>query len=424
MAETENVAKAGQQETAAPVKQRKTRAKKSSKNSTGSASKYRSRAAVSAPQNAAQTPPVEVQEKASADAVKTEPAAAACAPETPKPAPEQPKAEQMVDEHAAPGEGIVAEVLDAIGGFGEELIETAGKMRKFSLTKVAGNLFSAAQDLLTLDYYSRKLGEFGLKDRSTDVDEFGFDVKYWEKMRPFYEFLFYKYWRVALKGIQNVPAKGKAILVPNHAGAFTFDGVMLKIAMLNEHRAKRDVRFLVEDFLYYLPFTGAFSNRIGGVRACQENAERLLKHGNVIATFPEGIQGVGKLYHDRYKLQRFGRGGVIKLAIRTKSPIVPVAIIGNEEIYPMLWKVERFADALGVPYIPITPTFPLLGPIGFIPAPVKWMIHFGRPIDYSKYSPEDAEDTILVNRLTENLRTTIQTMVNELLETRKSVFRG
>jgi 1-acyl-sn-glycerol-3-phosphate acyltransferase len=328
------------------------------------------------------------------------------------------------DENQAPGDGIVAEVLEAIGGLGEELLDTAGKMRKFSFASMAGNLFTAAQDLLTMDYYSRKLGEIGLRDRSTEIDEFGLDQKYWEKMRPFYEFLFYKYWRVALKGIQNVPAKGRAILVPNHAGAFTFDGVMLKVAMLNEHRARRDLRFLVEDFLYYLPFTGAFTNRIGGVRACQENAERLLQQGNIIATFPEGIQGVGKLFHDRYKLQRFGRGGVIKLAIRTKSPIVPVAIIGNEEIYPLLWKVERFAEAFNFPFIPVTPTFPWLGPLGLIPAPSKWMMHFGRPIDFSKYSAEDAEDTVLINRLTENLRSTIQKMLNELLETRRSVFHG
>jgi len=322
------------------------------------------------------------------------------------------------------GEGIVAEVLEAIGGFSEELVETAGKMRKFSLLKMAGNLFSAGQDLLTLDYYSRKLGEFGLKDRSIEVDEFGYDAKYWEKVRSFYEFLFYKYWRVALKGINNVPSKGRVILVSNHAGALTFDGLMLKLALSNEHPAKRNLRYLVEDYLYYLPFTGAYASRTGGVRACQENAERLLSQEKIIATFPEGIQGVGKLYHDRYKLQRFGRGGVIKLAIRTGSPIVPVAIVGNEEIYPLLGKIERFSEILGVPFIPVTPTFPWLGPLGLIPAPSKWMIHFGHPIDFSKYTQEDSRDPLLVNRLTENLRSTIQKMLSELIETRKSVFNG
>ncbi|MBI5525953.1 MAG: acyltransferase family protein [Deltaproteobacteria bacterium] len=327
-------------------------------------------------------------------------------------------------EEGAPGEGIVAEVLESIGGLGEELMETAGRVRSHSFVNIAGNLLSAARDLLTLDYYGRRLGELSLKDRSGEVDEFGLDERYWAKIQPLYEFLFYKYWRVALKGLANVPVKGRAILVANHAGTFAFDGVMLRVAVQNEHTAKRDVRFLVEDFIYHLPFAGTFMNRIGGVRACQENAERLLERGTAIATFPEGIQGVGKLFHDRYKLQRFGRGGVTKLAIRTKSPIVPVAIIGNEEIYPLLGKITRFAEPFGVPYIPLTPTFPWLGPLGLVPAPVKWAIHFGRPIDYSKYPVDSADDTVLVNKLTENLRARIQQMVVELLGERRSLFRG
>jgi 1-acyl-sn-glycerol-3-phosphate acyltransferase len=352
-----------------------------------------------------------------------------CAPEQPAaPAPDDAAAAgdgtPPKQDEGAPGEGIVAEVLESIGGLGEELMETAGRVRSHSFVNIAGNLLSAARDLLTLDYYGRRLGELSLKDRSGEVDEFGLDQRYWAKIQPLYEFLFYKYWRVALKGLSNVPLKGRAILVANHAGTFAFDGVMLRVAVQNEHTSKRDVRFLVEDFIYHLPFAGTFMNRIGGVRACQENAERLLERGTAIATFPEGIQGVGKLFHDRYKLQRFGRGGVIKLAIRTKSPIVPIAIVGNEEIYPLLGKITRFAEPFGVPYIPLTPTFPWLGPLGLVPAPVKWAIHFGRPIDYSKYAVDSADDTVLVNRLTENLRARIQQMVVELLGQRRSLFRG
>src|SRR5439155_12548091 len=127
---------------------------------------------------------------------------------------------------------------------------------------------------------------------------------------------------------------------------------------------KRDVRWLTEDFVFHFPFLGSFETRIGAVRACQENAERLLRQETLLAVFPEGIKGIGKLFRDRYKLQRFGRGGFVRLALRTQTPIVPAAIIGSEETAPMLYRIEGVAKSLGLPYIPITPTFPALGPIG------------------------------------------------------------
>ncbi|MFA6034317.1 MAG: 1-acyl-sn-glycerol-3-phosphate acyltransferase, partial [Myxococcota bacterium] len=199
----------------------------------------------------------------------------------------------MSDKETMPEGAAASTVIDAVGGLGDELVESAGRSRKFSFSGIAGDLIVAARDLLTLDYYGRKLGERGLRDRSTEIDEFGLDNKYWENVRGLYEWLFYKYFRAALKGINNVPMKGRAILVPNHAGSMPLDGIMLKVAMQCEHASHRDVRFLVEDFVYHLPFAGAFFNRIGGVRACQENAERLLRRGELIATFPDGIQGVG-----------------------------------------------------------------------------------------------------------------------------------
>jgi len=200
---------------------------------------------------------------------------------------------------------------------------------------------------------------------------------------------------------------------------------MIMYAVRFCHPAHRDIRPLVEDFVFHFPYLGVAMNRIGCVRACQENAERLLESDQVIAVFPEGIKGIGKRYSKRYQLQRFGRGGFIKLALRSQAPIIPAAVIGAEEIYPMLTKVTWLAKYLGIPYVPITPTFPWLGPIGALPIPTKWTIRFGEPIDIAGRHGQDAyQDRILVNKLTETIRSTIQAMVDDTLSSRRSIIFG
>ena len=217
----------------------------------------------------------------------------------------------------------------------------------------------------------------------------------------------------------------------NHSGTLPLDGVMLKAAVKREQGAKngvggggRDVRWLTEDFIYHMPFLGGAMNRLGAVRACQENAERLLAKESLVAVFPEGVKGIGKLFADRYRLQRFGRGGFIKLCLRTGTPIVPVAVVGAEETNPLLFKIEHLSKALGIPYVPVTPTFPLLGPLGLLPAPTKWRIQFGEPLDLSAHGPEAADDEILVGKLAERVRAAIQTMLDRSVGSRKSVFFG
>jgi 1-acyl-sn-glycerol-3-phosphate acyltransferase len=165
-------------------------------------------------------------------------------------------------------------------------------------------------------------------------------------------------------------------------------------------------------------------NRIGAVRACQENAERLLGKDALVAVFPEGAKGIGKLYRDRYKLQRFGRGGFIRLCLRTRTPIVPCAIVGAEEANPMLYRVEYMTKSLGIPYFPITATFPALGPLGLVPAPTKWKIRFGEPFTWTGYGAEAADDDILVGRLSERVRASIQTMLDRMVSERRSVWFG
>jgi 1-acyl-sn-glycerol-3-phosphate acyltransferase len=278
---------------------------------------------------------------------------------------------------------------------------------------------------LPSDFYLRKWGRAGMRKRAEEVDEFGLDPAYEAKFRPFFDFLYKTYFRVEAEGTEHIPSEGPCLIVSNHSGGpLPYDGVMLRTTVRREHEAARELRWLAEDFIYYLPFVGTAMNRLGAVRACQENAERLLASGNLVAVFPEGAKGIGKLFRERYKLQRFGRGGFIRLCLRTETPIIPCAIVGAEEANPMLYRIEYMAKTLGIPYLPITPTFPALGPIGLLPAPTKWKVTFGEPIHFESYGPEAADDELLVGRLAERVRATIQAMLDRTLAGRRSVWFG
>jgi len=285
-------------------------------------------------------------------------------------------------------------------------------------------VFDTARELLSSEFYLRKWGRLGMRNRSEEVDDFGFDPVYEEKVRPVFDFLYERYFRVECEGVANVPDTGRCLLVANHSGTLPYDGIMMKAAVKREHPKHRDVRWLAEDFLFHFPFLGSFTNRIGAVRACQENAERLLSQESLTAVFPEGVKGIGKLFRDRYRLQRFGRGGFVKLCLRTRTPLVPVAVVGAEETNPMLFRIDYLSRALGIPYIPVTPTFPLLGPLGLMPLPTKWKIVFGELVSYDEYSPEAAEDEMLVARLADQVRASIQTMLDRAVKQRASVWLG
>ncbi|MES1185058.1 MAG: lysophospholipid acyltransferase family protein [Myxococcales bacterium] len=280
----------------------------------------------------------------------------------------------------------------------------------------------SAAELAGSQYYVQKWGRKGLRSRAEEVDEFGLDRSFDAKLRPVLDFLYRRYFRIQTEGIENVPREGRAVVVGNHSGSIPIDGLMLRAALRLDHSANRDLRWLAEDFLFYLPFAGVFMNRAGAVRACQENAERLLSRDNLIAVFPEGVQGIRKLFRDRYRLQRFGRGGYIRLCLRTRAPLIPCAIIGGEEASPLLYRFDALADLLRIPYLPVTPTFPALGALGLVPAPTKWRIKFGEPIAFDNYGPEAADDDLLVGRLSERVRTTIQSMLETGLQKRRSVW--
>lgn len=265
---------------------------------------------------------------------------------------------------------------------------------------------------------------FSMFGRSMTVDDFGLDPRFAELVAPIFDFLYYRWWRVEATGLDNIPASGRALIVANHSGMLPYDGGMIKWAVRQQHPSHREVRPLVEDFVYHFPFLGALMARIGGVRASQDNAQRLLEKDELVAVFPEGVKGIAKLYRYRYQLQRFGRGGFVKLCLRTGAPIIPTAVVGAEEIHPIIARADFLSRPLKVPVVPITPTLPLLGPLGMIPLPTKWFITFGKPIDLSQYGKAALDDEILINKITSEVRTQIQEQIYEQLKKRRSVFFG
>ncbi len=278
---------------------------------------------------------------------------------------------------------------------------------------------------LSSHVFARHLRQFGRRRRTEPVDEFGLDPVYESRLKRVLDFMHSTYFRVEVDGIHHVPDQGRCLIVANHSGGpVPYDGLMLRTAMRREHRATRELRWLTEDFIHHLPFVGTAMSRLGAVRACQQNAQRLLGEGCLVAVFPEGAKGIGRLYKNRYRLRRFGRGGYVRLAIRTGTPLVPCALVGPEEASPTLFKLETVARYLGVPHLPITPTFPLLGPAGLLPAPTKWKLRFGEPICFDEHPPEAADDEVLVGRLSDRVRATIQTMLDDTLAKRRSVFFG
>jgi 1-acyl-sn-glycerol-3-phosphate acyltransferase len=253
-------------------------------------------------------------------------------------------------------------------------------------------------------------------------DEWGFDEGFAELVEPFFAFLYESWWRVQVTGAERVPAHGRALLTSNHAGILPWDATMISMALLREHPLPRYARFLVLNWAFELPWISSGMRRVGGVVASPFNAMRLLEQDHLVAVFPEGVKGTGKPYSERYRLQRFGRGGFVEIALRTGAPIVPVAVVGSEEIYPKLADLPAVARLIGAPYFPVTPMFPLLGPLGVIPLPSKWRIEFLEPIETTSYGPEAAEDRALVLELSERVRAEIQQALYANLVRRGSAF--
>jgi 1-acyl-sn-glycerol-3-phosphate acyltransferase len=254
------------------------------------------------------------------------------------------------------------------------------------------------------------------------VDEFGFDPEITSRflmtaLRPIAQ----KWFRVEVRGIENIPAEGGALVVSNHSGTIPMDALMTLLSV-HDH-AHRFLRPLGADLVFRLPVVSRMARAGGTTLACAEDAERMLRNGELVGVWPEGFKGIGKPFSDRYKLQRFGRGGFVGAALRTGVPIVPLSVVGAEEIYPLVGNVPALARLLGLPYVPITPFFPLLGPLGLVPLPSKWLLEFGEPIRTDEYDEGAADDPMLVFNVTDQVRETIQQTLYDLLMKRESVWR-
>jgi 1-acyl-sn-glycerol-3-phosphate acyltransferase len=257
------------------------------------------------------------------------------------------------------------------------------------------------------------------------VDEFGFDPELTDRViLPPLRLLYEKWFRVEVSGAANLPLSGGALVVCNHSGTLPLDAVMTAVAVHDNHPRRRHLRMLGADLVFQTPLLGALARKSGQTLACHPDAERLLNAGELVGVWPEGFKGIGKPFRDRYKLQRFGRGGFVSAALRTGVPIIPCAIVGAEEIYPKIADLRPLARLLGLPYFPITPLFPLLGPLGAIPLPSKWHIEFGEPIRTDDYAADAEDDPMLVFNLTDQVRENIQQTLYRLLAQRGNAFLG
>jgi 1-acyl-sn-glycerol-3-phosphate acyltransferase len=318
------------------------------------------------------------------------------------------------DEPGGPGAppGNAPVLRDALDALRERLVE------RFVPSDAGGVDWMALYESLR-----RRFASAGMRDLSAEVDDFGMDAEAIASARVWLDLLYERWWRVSVSGAESVPRGRAALFVANHSGLLPWDGLMIAAALERHQPAAPRVRFLVADWLATLPFAQPWITRLGGVRACRENAERLLRTGRSVIAFPEGAKGAAKVFRQRYRVQRFGRGGVVRTALVLGAPLVPVAVVGAEETHPVLFKMGAAGRALGLPFIPVTPTFPMLGPLGAVPLPSKWSIAFGAPIETAELGPDAADDEILVWRMTEELRAQVQSMLETGVRERSSVWR-
>lgn len=326
----------------------------------------------------------------------------------------------VTDEEVA----AAAAAAEAAAAAAEAAREAGEKAVQFSYEELFDLLNAGAQRVFGDDWEEKLIQTLGvLRQRlggRYEIDEFGLDPQFTEMLYSVVQPLAEKWFRLEVRGVENIPGDGGALLVANHSGTIPVDGLVTGYAV-NEY-ANRTIRPLGADLVFSLPFVGSVARKFGATLACADDAERLLTQGELAAVWPEGFKGVGKPFSERYKLQRFGRGGFVSAAMRAQVPIIPVSIVGAEEIYPLVGNVPTLARILGLPYLPITPFFPLLGPLGMIPLPSKWIIEFGEPIRTDAYPPDAADDPMLLFNVTDQVRETIQQTLYSLLIERGNPF--
>ncbi len=326
------------------------------------------------------------------------------------------------------GNGAAARRVRVPGAV-ERLRQEAPEIALEGVARLATTLLNATgRDVLDLRTvheayrFLRRQRELGQRGTGFEVDDFGFDQEWTESLLPIFRWLYNVYWRVEATGIENVPPQGRALLVSNHAGVLPWDGAMIKTAILEHHPTPRHARALIAQLFFGLPLLSWFLRRTGNTVGHPDDTIRLLERDELVLVFPEGTRGTGKLWNERYRLRRFGRGGYVQVAIRARSAIVPISVVGSEEIYPMIGNLAPLAKLTGFPYFPVTPFFPLLGPLGAIPLPSKWRIQFHAPIRTDLIEAERADDQHLVMALSDEVRDRIQAGLYENLKLRRGTF--
>lgn len=249
-------------------------------------------------------------------------------------------------------------------------------------------------------------------------DPFGFQPEFLKYVAPFAERLYRKYFRTEVFGIDNIPDSGRVLLVANHTGQIPMDGFLIGCALLFDKKPARMVRSMVERWVPTIPFVSTFLARAGQVVGTRENCRILLGRDGCILVFPEGIRGINKTYDRAYELERFGLG-FMRLALENDTPIVPVGVVGGEEQMPAIWNFESLGKLLGMPSFPITPTWPLLGPLGALPLPVKYRIYFGEPMEFEGAS--DDEDRVIGAQV-DRVKEAIAELIDQGLREREGVF--
>lgn len=276
-----------------------------------------------------------------------------------------------------------------------------------------------------LDSYLERVLEF-LASRLTgeyEVDLYGYDREFSETVfLPIARLLYEKWFRVEVRGIENLPKESGALLVANHSGTLPIDGIMMQVAVRDNHPLGREMRVLAADLIFRFPLLGEMARKAGATVASGVDAQSLLTDGHLLGVFPEGYKGVGKPFDQRYQLQRFGRGGFITSAAEAGVPIIPVAVVGAEEIYPKIGDVRLIARLMNLPYFPITPLFPWFGLLGLVPLPSKWIIDFGEPISTEAVQKTGLDDPAAIFDLSDRVRVAIQERLYQLVAERDSVF--
>jgi len=278
-----------------------------------------------------------------------------------------------------------------------------------------------ARRLLPPEEFDRMMS-IEINDLGFGYDQFGMEKEMAVLAISLARYVYLYWFRVHSEGHENIPKSGSALVAPNHSGVVPIDAAMVGVDIIMKMDKPRVMRAVVDNFMGFLPWVNVFFYRVGQVVGARRNFQDLLSNGELCAVFPEGTRGVGKPFSRRYNLAKFAVG-FIELSLTYKSPIIPTAIIGAEEQAPMIGNLKPLARLFNFPYFPLTPTFPLLGPLGLIPFPTKYHIYYGTPIEfYREYGPEAIDDPEIIRMLADKVQLVVQDMVNRGLEKRSSVF--